>query len=110
MPKSHAQGRELRQLLQLFALLAHPIRAIIFQRLSRQPSSAGILARHLPVSRVAVVQHVKRLERAGLLAGVRQGRSRIYHVRPRRLEPLQRWLATYGSGAAPPAHRHRPRA
>jgi predicted transcriptional regulator len=95
MAKSHAHAQQFRQALRLFTLFGHPLRVVIFQRLVRRPARAGVLAQQLPVSRVAVVQHVKQLERAGLVAGVRQGRCRIYHARPERLAPLRNWLARH---------------
>lgn len=94
MPRSHAQAREFRQVIRLFALLGHPLRVVILQRLARQPATAGVLASQLPVSRVAVVQHLKQLERAGLVRGVRLARSKLYQVRPGCLQPLVRWLAS----------------
>ena len=97
MAKSHAHARRLREVLKLFALFSHPIRVVIFQRLARQPTTASVLARQLPVSRVAVVQHIKLLERAGLLAGLRDGKGRVYHVRPEGLRALVRWLAIHGA-------------
>jgi DNA-binding transcriptional ArsR family regulator len=105
MAKSHAHAREFREVLKLFALFGHPIRVVIFQRLARQPATATLLARQLPVSRVAVVQHVKLLERAGLLVGLRDGKQRIYQVRPARLEPLARWLAIHRT-AGPSGRSH----
>jgi DNA-binding transcriptional ArsR family regulator len=99
MPKSHAHAREFRQVLRLCALLGHPLRVVILQRLARQPATAGVLASQLPVSRVAVVQHLKRLERSGLLVGVRLGRSRLYQVRPGCLQPLARWLERLAQAA-----------
>ena len=100
MAKSHAHAREFREVLKIFALFGHPIRLVIFQRLARQPTTAGLLARELPVSRVAVVQHMKLLERAGLLLGSRDGKRRVYRVQRRGLEPLARWLAVHGSTRA----------
>jgi DNA-binding transcriptional ArsR family regulator len=100
MARSHAHARELREVLKLFALFGHPIRVVIFQRLARQPTTAGVLARQLPISRVAVVQHVKLLERAGLLVGLREGKRRVYQVEPQGLEPLARWLAIHRSPAS----------
>jgi DNA-binding transcriptional ArsR family regulator len=78
MAKSHANAAQLRQVLRLFALFGHPIRVIIFQRISRAPGTAGELAKHLPVSRTAIVQHLKLLESAGLVsAGVRSASARL---------------------------------
>jgi hypothetical protein len=62
MPKPRSHAAEFRQVLKSFALFGEPIRVVIFQRLARRPCSAGELAKELPVSRVAVVQHLKRLK------------------------------------------------
>ena len=76
-------------------MFGHPVRVVIFQRLARAPMSAGELARNLPVTRTAVVQHLKLLETAGLVAASFQGRRRIYRARLRGLIPLTRWLARH---------------
>ena len=104
MPKSHAHARQFREALKLFALFGHPVRVVIFQRLARRPTTVSMLARQLPVSRVCVVQHVKRMERAGLLVGLRDGKHRVYGVQPAGLQPLERWLSMHrqpGSAARP---------
>jgi DNA-binding transcriptional ArsR family regulator len=95
MPRSHAHAALLRQVLQLFALFGLPIRVVIFQRLARAPATAGELARHLPVSRTAIVQHLKLLQAAGLVHAAAEGRRRVYRVRPEGLAPLARWLTQY---------------
>jgi DNA-binding transcriptional ArsR family regulator len=95
MAKSHAHAAAFREVLRCFSLFAEPIRVIIFQRLARRPSSASDLARELPVSRVAVVQHLKRLESAGMVRGSRQGRRRIYCIEPAGLAPLSAWIASF---------------
>jgi DNA-binding transcriptional ArsR family regulator len=95
MAKSHAHAISLRETLQVFALFACPIRVVIFQRLAHTPMSAGALARGLPVSRTAVVQHLKRLQAARLVDASADGRRRIYRVQPKGLRPLSRWLRQY---------------
>jgi len=95
MAKSHSEAAQLRQLLRLFALFGHPVRVVIFQRLARAPSSAGELACRLPISRTAVVQHLKRLEAAALVEAALRGRRRIYRVRREGLAPLARWIAKH---------------
>lgn len=102
MAKSHAQAVPLRQVLRLFALFGHPLRVVMFQRLARAPMSAGDLARGLPVSRPAVVQHLKLLEAAGLVGARSSGRRRVYHARRAGLAPLSRWLAQHARGRADP--------
>lgn len=95
MAKSHAHAAQLRQVLRLFSLFGHPIRVIIFQRLTRTPSTAGELAQALPISRTAVVQHLKLLEGARLVDASFRGKRRVYYVRRKGLEPLVWWLAEH---------------
>ena len=95
MAKSHANAGTLREVLRVFALFGHPLRVVIFQRLAATPMTAGELTRGLPISRTAIVQHLKLLESAGLLQASRDGRRCIYHASRRGLAPLQNWLARY---------------
>jgi DNA-binding transcriptional ArsR family regulator len=95
MARSHANAGTLRELLRVFALFGHPLRVVIFQRLAATPMTAGELARGLPISRTAIVQHLKRLESARLVQGSLDGRRRIYRASRRGLAPLQIWLAKY---------------
>jgi DNA-binding transcriptional ArsR family regulator len=95
MAKSHSNAAQLRQVLRLFAMFGHPIRVVIFQRIARVPGTAGELERTLPISRTAIVQHLKLMESAGLVHATLQGRRRIYRVKPGGLVPLARWLAEH---------------
>ena len=97
MARSHANAARLRRELKLFALFGHPIRVIIYQRLARAPQAAGELAAGLPVSRTAVVQHLKLLESAKLVAAAAEGRKRIYRIRRAGLAPLAKWLERHSS-------------
>jgi DNA-binding transcriptional ArsR family regulator len=92
MAKSHAKAAQLRQVLRLFSLFGHPMRVVVLQRLARTPTTAGELARGLPVSRTAIVQHLKLLESAGLVVAAQDGRRKIYGIRPDGLAPLARWI------------------
>jgi len=92
MAKSHAHAADFRAALRVFALFWQPVRVAIFQRLARSPMTAGELAQTLPVSRTAVVQHLKRLEGAHLVAASSEGRRRVYRTARRGLAPLTRWL------------------
>jgi DNA-binding transcriptional ArsR family regulator len=95
MAKSHANAGKLRELLRVFAMFGHPLRVIIFQRLAVTPMTAGELARGLPISRTAIVQHLKLLEDAKLVQASLDGRRRVYHASRRGLTPLKNWLAQY---------------
>ena len=96
MAKSHANAAQLRRVLRLFALFGHPIRVIIFQRIARTPGTAGELAKSLPVSRTAIVQHLKLLESAKLVVAASQARRRVYRIRPEGLAAIARWLDQFG--------------
>jgi DNA-binding transcriptional ArsR family regulator len=95
MAKPRSHSAEFRLVLRTFALFGHPVRVVMFQRLARRPSTASDLARELPVSRVAVVQHLKRLEGAGLVRSSPDGRRRVYRIEPRGLDPLARWVLAH---------------
>jgi DNA-binding transcriptional ArsR family regulator len=101
MAKSRTNAAAHRAVLRVFDLLGHPIRVIIIQRLANAPMTAGELAKQLPITRSAVVQHLKRLESAQLVDATSEGHRRIYRTRPAGLAPLQRWLKTYGKAELP---------
>jgi DNA-binding transcriptional ArsR family regulator len=98
MAKSHANAAQLRQVLRLFALFGHPLRVIVFQRIARTAQTAGELAAGLPVSRTAIVQHLKLLESAKLVVAVAEGRRRVYRTRSDGLAPLAKWLDAHSRG------------
>src|SRR5215468_10410305 len=74
------------------AALADPTRRRVFEELRHGPRSVGNLARRLPVSRPAVSQHLKVLKEAGLVSDKSEGTRRIYHIDPRGLAAIRRWL------------------
>lgn len=75
-----------------FAALADPMRRAIVERLAEAPQPVGELARHLPVSRPAVSQHLKVLKDAGLVSEQAQGTRRIYRLDPRGIGAMRDWL------------------
>jgi DNA-binding transcriptional ArsR family regulator len=60
--------------------LGDPTRRTVFERLREGPRSVGELAGGLPVSRPAVSQHLRVLERAGLVRARRDGTRNFYSV------------------------------
>jgi len=76
----------------IFAALADPTRRAIFDDLTEAPRSVGALAATKPVSRPAVSQHLKVLERAGLVTVSQSGSHRIYAVRQDGLTALRTYL------------------
>ena len=82
----------------VMAALADPTRWRVLTLLAeRGEATATTLAGELPVSRVAVVKHLAVLDRAGLVAGRRQGREVRYTVRTEQLEVTARWMAALAS-------------
>lgn len=75
--------------------LGDPTRRSIFERLRRGPHAVGELAAGLPVSRPAVSQHLRVLERAGLVRARREGTRRIYAVEREGLDELRAWLDAF---------------
>jgi len=80
----------------IFKALGVPLRLVVFQRVSRKPSTAGELARELPIGRAAVVQHLGVLKALGLVDARTEGRNRIYRAVKSGLGPLRAWLETHG--------------
>jgi DNA-binding transcriptional ArsR family regulator len=75
--------------------IADPTRRLVFERLRRGPLPVGRLAEGVPVTRPAVSQHLRVLERAGLVRVQAEGTRRIYAVDPRGLEELRRYLDSF---------------
>jgi DNA-binding transcriptional ArsR family regulator len=74
--------------------LADPTRRLLLDALSeRGRASATTLAGELPVSRQAVVKHLRVLEVAALVSGERVGREVLYRVSPAALDASARWMA-----------------
>ena len=63
------------------------------ERLSRGPASVSELARPLPMSLPAVVQHLKVLEASGLVRSEKVGRVRTCRIEPAALQTAEHWIA-----------------
>ncbi|MCU1494413.1 MAG: regulatory protein ArsR [Acidimicrobiaceae bacterium] len=81
------------------AALGDPTRRAIFEHLAENPSSVGVLAERLPVSRPAVSQHLKVLKDAGLVTDHRDGTRRIYRLDPNGIAELRDYLDRFWNTA-----------
>jgi DNA-binding transcriptional ArsR family regulator len=72
--------------------LADPTRRLIVEHLGRGPASVSELARPLPMSLPAVVQHLKVLEASGLVVSEKVGRVRTCRLDVKRLDTVQDWI------------------
>ncbi len=78
----------------VLAALADPTRRQVLDLIAaRDSATATTIAAELPVSRQAVVKHLAILEKAGLVAGSKEGREVRYIVRSERLDAASRWMA-----------------
>src|SRR5271156_2414693 len=76
-----------------FQALADPTRRAMVERLSLGPASVSELARPLPMSLAAVVQHLQILEACGLVRSEKVGRVRTCRIEPDALDPAGHWIA-----------------
>ncbi len=77
---------------RLFHALADPARRAIVERLSRGPAPVSELARPLPMSLPAAMQHLSVLEAAGLVRSQKTGRVRTCAIEPAALSEAERWI------------------
>ena len=75
-----------------FQALADPTRRRIVAQLSRGPASVSELARPLPISLPAVLQHLQMLEASGLVRTEKKGRVRTCRIEPKALSRAERWI------------------
>jgi DNA-binding transcriptional ArsR family regulator len=78
---------------RVFHALADPNRRAIIERLSRGPASVSELARPLPMSLPAVVQHLHVLEASGIVRSDKIGRVRTCRIEPEALRPVEQWIS-----------------
>src|SRR3954471_7336321 len=83
----------IRSLDVLFQALADPTRRVMVERLSRGPVSVSDLAKPLPMSLPAVMQHLQVLEASGLVRSEKTGRVRTCRIEPTALASAEDWFA-----------------
>jgi DNA-binding transcriptional ArsR family regulator len=77
---------------RLFHALADPARRTMVERLSRGPAPVSDLARPLPMSLPAAMQHLSVLEAAGLVRSEKLGRVRTCTLDTSALSQAERWI------------------
>lgn len=76
----------------LFQALADPTRRAIVERLTAGPASVSDLARPLPMSLPAVVQHLQVLEQSGLVRSEKRGRVRTCTLDAAAMSRAEQWI------------------
>jgi DNA-binding transcriptional ArsR family regulator len=77
---------------RMFHALADPARRAMVERLSRGPAPVSDLARPLPMSLPAAMQHLGVLESAGLVRSEKLGRVRTCTLDTSALSQAERWI------------------
>ena len=83
------------QLTRTFAALADPTRRAILGRLAEGEATVNDLAEPFPITVQAVSQHLKVLERAGLVSRGRNAQQRPARLRGNPLAEAVDWLDKY---------------
>jgi DNA-binding transcriptional ArsR family regulator len=75
-----------------FHALSDGTRRTLVERLTAGPASVSELARPLPMTLAAVVQHLQVLEEAGVVRSEKVGRVRSYQIAPGGLATVEDWV------------------
>lgn len=73
--------------------LADPHRRQMLKLVATRELAAGQIAEHFEITQQGVSQHLRVLERAGLVSERREGTRRLYALEPESLEPVREVLA-----------------
>jgi DNA-binding transcriptional ArsR family regulator len=77
---------------QMFRALADPTRRSVVERLGRGPATTTELAAPHPMALPSFMAHLDVLRDAGLVTSTKDGRSRVYTLRPEPLADAEDWL------------------
>lgn len=75
-----------------FAALGDPTRRKILQRLARGEATASELAEPHEMALPSFMEHLKKLEVAGLITSEKKGRTRVCQLAPDAFAPAENWL------------------
>lgn len=81
----------------VFHAIAHPARRAILVSLKAREQSASELAAPFQMTFGAVSQHLRALEDAALVAVRRDGRQRLYRLRPAPLREVVAWADEFAA-------------
>ncbi|NKX40421.1 winged helix-turn-helix transcriptional regulator [Rhodobacteraceae bacterium R_SAG2] len=76
-----------------FSALGDPTRRLILQRLARGEATTSELAEPHDMALPSFMEHLKKLEAAGLITSEKKGRTRSFRLAPDAFEPAQDWLS-----------------
>jgi DNA-binding transcriptional ArsR family regulator len=77
----------------IFRALSDPTRRDVLDRLSARSASVSDLAATYDMALPSFVEHLKVLERSGLVRSHKAGRVRTYELVPKQMRVAENWLA-----------------
>jgi DNA-binding transcriptional ArsR family regulator len=78
-----------------FRAIADPTRRAVLDLLASDELTVSELVERFHMSQPAISQHLRVLRQAGLVRGRREGRKRVYQIRPEQLKPISEWVSQY---------------
>ena len=85
--------KQIQTLDGVFHALSDSTRRRVVQRLSRGPATVSELAEPFNMALPSFMQHLRVLERSGLVASSKAGRVRTCRIRPREMLRAENWIA-----------------
>jgi len=82
-----------RRLDQVFQALSDPTRRAVLKRLCRGPAATLELARPFGMALPSFTQHLRMLEKFGLVRSTKTGRVRTYALAPKPLRAAETWMS-----------------
>lgn len=79
----------------VFQAIADPTRRAILSLIAAQGMTPNALSGKFDSSRQAVSKHLKILVECGLLKQEQTGREIYYHINPKKLKEVDKWLAPF---------------
>lgn len=78
-----------------FHALADSTRRALVERLVRSPASVSALAEPFDAAMPTILEHLRVLERAGIVSSEKVGRVRTYQLVPDGLAPANHWIVEH---------------
>ena len=79
----------------VFGALSDPTRLAVVERLLDGPLSVSELSEPFNIAGPSFLQHLKVLERAGVVSSEKKGRVRTVHLAPESLQVVDAWLSSH---------------
>jgi len=79
----------------VFQAIADPVRRDIIELLAEETLTVNAIAEKFKISRPAISKHLKILKECEIIDYKKEGRERLYFIRPKNLIPAFMWIEQY---------------